>query len=120
MAHTKLFLSGSTDGKGILISETSAPGNEIHTTPIGATDEIWIYGYNSHTLDIDLTIRWGYESTYANKDYFAQTVYSQHGLVLLVQGITLFGESGTSNVNAYSSSTNANKISLFGFINRIT
>ena len=41
--YTKLKLSGSTDGKGIKVTQTATPGDIIHTAHVSALDEIWLY-----------------------------------------------------------------------------
>jgi hypothetical protein len=59
--YTKQLLSGSTNGLGIKLTQTSTPGNTLHTAVSGtsALDEIWLYAYNAHTADVVLTIEWG-------------------------------------------------------------
>jgi len=50
MAITKVVLSGSTDGKPIVITATESPGNLIHTASATEIDEIWIYLSNSRVI----------------------------------------------------------------------
>lgn len=58
----KLKLSGSTEGKGIVITNT-ATGNAhvIHTASNVATtyDEVWLYATNTSNATVLLTVEWG-------------------------------------------------------------
>jgi hypothetical protein len=47
--YTKLPLSGSTDGTGIKLTQTSSSTDceTIHTAHATALDEIWIYAVNT-------------------------------------------------------------------------
>lgn len=58
---SKAKLSGSTDGKQIVVDATATPGTLIHTAVSGQTDwdEIWLYAYNSHSSAVALTLEWG-------------------------------------------------------------
>jgi len=64
---TKTLLSGSTNGKAILVAATATPGTTIHTAVAGTSslDEIWLYAVNSSNSDVKLTIEWG-ETTAPN------------------------------------------------------
>ena len=57
---TKRKLSGSTDGKPILIAATSTPGTAIHTAVAGTTagtyDEIWLWVHNTNCLEAKLEV----------------------------------------------------------------
>ena len=61
------LLSGSTQGKGILVAATGTAGTLIHTAEPGTTDldEIWLYAVNTHSADSKLTLEWG-EATEPN------------------------------------------------------
>ena len=58
---SKEILSGSTDGKGILVVQTATAGTTIHTADTTATtyDEIWLYAVNTSASSVKLTIEWG-------------------------------------------------------------
>ena len=66
---SKRLLSGSTDGKQIVIANTATAGTLIHTCVSGTSslDEIWIYAVNSSTSAVKLTIEYG--GTTANTDH---------------------------------------------------
>ena len=52
--YSKTILSGSTDGRGILVTATATAGTLIHTGSATATtlDEIWLYAVNSDAADV--------------------------------------------------------------------
>lgn len=110
---TKSFLSGSTNGRGILISATDATGaNTIHTSSSGSTiDEIWIYGNNTSTSSQKVSILFG--GTTDPDDYIEYTLDGQLGIKLLIPGMIL-GDSLV--VKAFSGS---GTINLFGYVNNI-
>ncbi len=113
----KRKLSGSTDGKGIKITQTGSAGDTIHTAVSGTTDgtydEIVLYAYNSHSADVLLTIQFG--GTTSPDNDIKITIPKQAGLYLVVPGLIL--QNG-SVVKAYAGS--ANVITISGYVNRIT
>lgn len=113
----KRKLSGSTDGRGIKVAATASAGTTIHTAVAGTTagtfDEIWLWAYNSDTVDRLLTIEFG--GTTAPDDNIKVTVASQSGATLVVPGFDL--QNG-SVVKAFAAA--ANVVVIFGFVNYIT
>ena len=119
---SKTKLSGSTDGRGILVTPTSSAGETIHTGSATATthDEIWIYAYNSHSADVDLTIEFG--GTTSPDDQIKITIPaaaagSYQGLIPVVEGLILKGNATPLVLKAFASV--ADKIVLFGYVNQI-
>jgi hypothetical protein len=112
---TKQELSGSTNGKGIKIVNTSTLGNTIHTATSGSSnwDEIWIYAFNSDSVARNLTLEWG--GTSVPDDHITCSVPSLSGLQLIVPGLLL--QNGLI-VTAFAET--ANVITINGFVNRIT
>ena len=112
--YSKELLSGSTEGKGILVVETGTAGTTIHTAVAGTTDidEIWLYAVNAHSADIKLTLEWG-EATEPNGN-IEQTVPTESGLMLLVPGLLL---QGGNIVKAFAGT--ANEIVIHGYVNKI-
>ena len=112
--YSKELLSGSTQGKGILVAETATAGTTIHTAVAGTTDidEIWLYGVNTHSADLKLTLEWG-EATEPNGN-IEITVPAEEGLMLLVPGLLL--QNGLI-VKAFAGT--ANEIVIHGYVNRI-
>ena len=56
--YAKIVLSGSTDGRGILIDDDATAGKTVHTGSATATtyDEVWIYAANYDSSDRKLTV----------------------------------------------------------------
>jgi hypothetical protein len=112
--YSKELLSGSTNGKGILVAATATAGTLIHTAVSGSTDldEIWLYAVNSSDADVKLTLEWG-EATDPNGN-IEQTVPTESGLMLLVPGLLL--QNGLT-VKAFAGTTNV--IVIHGYANKI-
>lgn len=118
---TKLALqpAGTTgDGLGILVAATATAGTAIHTASTTATtiDELWLYAYNDHSSTNILTIEFG--GVTSPKDIIKSTLASQAGLVLICAGLVIQGNASAKVVRAFAGT--ANKISIFGYVNRIT
>jgi hypothetical protein len=116
-SYSKLILSGSTDGKGILVNVTETTGIVIHTcsTDSGQLDEIWLYAYNGHTLNVTLTVEFG--GVTVPNNVIVCTIPTKAGLYLVVPGLILKGNATPLIVAAFASTTNV--ISITGWVNRI-
>ena len=112
MAITKVVLSGSTDGKPIVITATESPGNLIHTASATEIDEIWIYLSNSSSTPVVTTIQWGLTTTVGS---IIQSVPGQAGLYLAVPGLIL---TNSSIVRVFAEISDV--ITVLGFVNRIS
>ena len=115
--YTKTTLSGSTDGKAILVAATATAGTLIHTgsnTP-STLHEMWIYAVNTSTSDVKLTIEWG-EATAPNGN-IEYTVKAENGLYLIVPGLILKGNATPLTVKAFAATTNV--IAIHGYVNVI-
>lgn len=116
-AAVKRKLSGSTDGKAIKITQTATAGDTIHTAVAGTTagtfDEIWLWAYNGHTAEVDLTIEFG-GATVPDQNIVVTVPYKS-GLIPIVPGLIL--QNGMV-VKAFASV--ANVVTLNGFVNSIT
>lgn len=113
--YTKAKLSGSTDGKPILVAATATPGTAIHTPVTGSTswDEIWIWTYNMDTVDRTLTIEYGGAGT---TNEIKVTVPATSGLVHVIPGL-IINNGATTTIKAYGSVTN--KLTVSGYVNQI-
>ena len=89
VTYTKELLSGSTNGKGILVVATSTAGTLIHTAVAGTSskDELTLFAVNSTSTSKKLTIEWG-EAT-APVGNIEQTIAAESGLVLVVPGLLI-------------------------------
>lgn len=112
--YSKIPLSGSTNGKGILVSATSTPGTTLHTAGSGTTnfDEIWLYAMNTSASDTKLTIEHGGTTS---GDIIEIIIPSESGLVLVSPGLFI---NNSLEVAAFAASTNV--ISIHGYVNRVT
>ena len=112
---TKLKLSGSTDGLGILVAATATPGTAVHTAVSGTGnnnfDEIYLYAQNNHTADVVLTVEFGGVSIASQ---IIQTIPTKSGMVLVTFGNIL---QNAMAVAAFAGTTNV--VTLFGYVNRI-
>jgi len=111
---TKLLLSGSTNGKAILVAATASPGTIIHTAVAGTSslDEIWLYAVNSSDTPVKLTIEWG-ETTAPNGN-IEVTIPGESGLTMVAPGLLL---QNSLVVRAFADT--ANVICIHGYVNRI-
>jgi hypothetical protein len=108
---TKVGFSGDSTGKGILVAATSTPGTTIHASTAGTTfDEVWIYATNNDVSAVTLEIEFGQTS-----NLIKMSIPATSGLTIIIPGL-IVGPSLT--VAAFASA--ANKVSLFGYVNRIS
>jgi hypothetical protein len=114
---SKELLSGSTQGKGILVAATATAGTTIHTTGTSASvlDEIWLFATNNDTSSIALTVEFGSTST---DDNIVLTVPSKAGKTLVIPGLILRGN-GSAGLTIGAFAGTANKITITGYVNRI-
>ena len=111
---TKELLSGSTNGRPILVVATATAGTLIHTAVSGTTDldEITLYAANSDTTDRKLTLEWG--GVTDPNDLIEETIPAESGLFLVAPGLLL--QNGLI-VRAFAAT--ANVVTIHGFVNRI-
>lgn len=112
---SKVLLSGSTQGKGVLVAATATTGTTIHTAIAGTSDidEIWLYAVNLSTSAVKCTLEWG--TTTAADGNLEQTIPAESGLSLMVPGLLL--QNGLL-VTAFAGTTNV--ILIHGYVNRIS
>lgn len=111
---SKIPLSASTNGKGILVTATATTGTTIHTAGAGTTnfDEVWLYAHNNSASSVKLTIEYG--ST-AAQDNIEITIPAESGLVLVVPGLFL---NNSLVVTAFAGTGSV--ITIHGYVNRVT
>lgn len=114
-------LSGSTDGQGILISNTVTAGTTLHTGPSNSSQyhELWIYAQHHagvNTTSTKLTLEYGNANTFNNIEL---TLSSEAGLTLVIPGLLLQGNATTApTVKAFANI--ANNITVYGYVHTIT
>jgi len=113
----KKHLSASTDGRGIKIVATATAGTALHTATATADgsqrDEIYVYLYNSHTDDVEVTFEYG--GVTDPDDHIVVTVPFDSGLILAIPGLTL---ENALALAAFASV--ANVVVAYGFVNPIS
>jgi hypothetical protein len=114
---SKSILSGSTDGRGILVAATATPGTLIHTGPTVATslDEIWLYAKNTSASAVKLTVEWG--GVTAPNDHIEFSVPAESGLYLITPGLLIKGNATALIVRAFAATTNV--VTVHGYVNKI-
>lgn len=114
---SKTILSGSTDGKGVLVAATATAGTLVHTGSATAATlhEVWLYAVNSSASDVKLTIEWG-EATAPNGN-IEYTVKAENGLYLIIPGLILKGNATPLTIKAFAGTTNV--IVVHGYVNVI-
>ena len=110
---SKQLLSGSTNGKGILVVQTATAGTTIHAAHATDLDEIWVYAVNTSGASVKLTIEYG-EATAPNGN-IEVTVLPEAGLVTVLPGLLL-----TNSLVVKAFAATASVLVLHGFVNRIT
>lgn len=111
---TKVKLSGSTNGRNVLVAAMATAGTLIHTATSTAAelDEIWLWAVNSSASDVKLTIEFG--GVTAPNDHVEYTVPAEDGLYLIIPGLVL---DGGVVMRAFAGS--ANVVTVNGYVNRI-
>ena len=116
--YTKLPLSGSDNGRNIVVGVTATPGTTIHTatssTGAQGMDEIYIWAGSTHTATVNLGITFGGGNNV--QDQISVRIPAEYnGPVLVVPGLVL--------QNGYVVTATASvgfKVNLSGFVNRIS
>ena len=114
--YSKIVLSESTDGVGILVDDDATAGKLIHEGSGTAADydEVWIYAANYDAAERKLTIEYG---TASAGGIIEQTITTEAGLTLVIPGLILVGAGSPSVIAAFAATTSS--IQLFGYVNRI-
>jgi len=111
---SKEFLAGTGDGTQMVLAQTvSGSAETVHTVPASVIDEVWLYATNNDASSVNLTILLG--GTTNPDDYIQLGVPAKSGLTLVVPGLPL---DEALVIKAFASV--ASKISLSGYVNRIT
>lgn len=88
--YTPTILSGSTNGRGILVAATATPGTAIHTeASTSGLSLIYLWAVNSSASAVKLTIEFG--GVTAPDDLVEFTVPAEDGLYILIPGLYLSG-----------------------------
>lgn len=114
---TKKILSGSTDGRPVLVAATSSPGTTIHTgsSTAATLHEVWLYASNPSGVQRTVTIQWG--GTTSPNDHITFALPAQSGLVVVAPGLILKGNATPLVIRAFADS--ANQVNISGYVNEI-
>ena len=112
LSFTKRVLSGSTNGRPVVVAAVAATGTVIHTTA-SQTDEIWLWAQTSATYTSRLTVEFG--GTATGDTFVADLPAVGAGPTLIVPGWIL---TASLAVRAYA--TVASLLTIAGYINRIS
>tara|TARA_R110000824_G_scaffold392609_1_gene591110 strand:+ start:56 stop:406 length:351 start_codon:yes stop_codon:yes gene_type:complete len=110
---SKQLLSGSTNGMPIsLTTNVTSSAVLIHTAVSGTSDidEVWVWATNVNTTAETLTLEIGT----TNEDQHIMAVIQPDETVLVLPGLVL---QNAKVINGFS--TTANKVNVFGFVNRL-
>lgn len=117
MTYTRAMLSGDTHGIGILVVHTTGgDADTVHTATASTTDpgdEVWLWADNPDTVTHTLKIWWGGTTAVTNEKIY--TIPALTSDVPLIRGTPL-----RNSLVVKASCDTANKVSIRGFINRIT
>ena len=114
---SKIKLSGTPAGNlGVkLTTAATSSAVTIHTAVSGTTDfdEVWLWAQNSDAGDLKLTLEVG--GTTDPDNLIEVTIPGESGLVQVIPGIVF---QNAATIKGFASS--ANKIMMYGYVNRLT
>lgn len=113
--YAKGKLSGSTDGKGILVTATSiASGTTIHTAvaSVDDFDVVSLFAYNSDASAMELQIGWG--GTTDPDNVIKQTIPAKSGLTLVIADLLV-----QNSAVIVAAAGTGSKIVIYGYANLI-
>lgn len=113
---TKVLLSGSTNGRPILVAQTATPGTLLHTAVAGTTsiDEVWLWVTNTGGAAVTLTVEWGGVTDPNDLIVKTYSIAANSAPVLIAPGLPM---NNTLVIRAFAST--ANILIATGFVNRI-
>lgn len=113
--YSKGVLSGSTHGRGVLVTATAiGSGTTIHTAVASATDIdlVTLFAMNSDSADVTLTL--GFGGTTDPDDLIEVTLSPQAGLVLVLADLPL-----RNTLVLKAAASTGSVVTLFGYANQI-
>lgn len=115
-SYSRVLLSGSTNGKPIIVVATSTAGTTIHTALTGTTgfDEIYLWVSNVTTAAATLTIEYGGTTDPGNHIVKAFSIPANSPPIPVVTGQVL---NNGLVIGAFSGTASA--LNITGYANRI-
>jgi hypothetical protein len=119
--YSKIVLSGSTNGQGVVVtgdSEAATPtkGVIVHTAVTGTAasiDEVWTWVWHSATTTAELTVMMGVTTATGSRFTQSVTADDKKGLVLVTPGLVMNGA-----IKMKFSATADTRFNVFGYVNR--
>ncbi len=113
---SRLLLSGSTNGRNIIVVATATPGTAIHTAVSGTSsfDELYLWAANVTGSAATLTIEWGGVLDPGDHITKAYSISANSPPVPIVTGQVL---NNALLVKAFGGTASA--INITGYVNRI-
>lgn len=110
---TKLNPSGSTNGQPVAVAATASPGTTFHTASAtaGVQDEIYMYLTNTDSVQRTVKVQFGGVAANDEIDFPVPA----GDTILAIAGVPV---TGSVIVAAYADA--ANKVNMFGYVNRIS
>lgn len=117
MTVSRVLLSGSTDGKPVIVAATATPGTTIHTAASGSVsfDEVYAWVSNVTASAATITVEWGSVTDPGGHLCKAYSVPANSPPIPLITGQTL---NNAAVVKAFSGTASA--LNITGHVNRIT
>ena len=114
--YSRVLLSGSTNGRAIVVAATATPGTAIHTAIAGTTafDEVYLWASNVTAAAATLTIEWGGVTDPGDHMVKALTIPANSPPIPIATGQVL---NNALLIKAFSGTASA--INLTGYVNRI-
>ena len=114
--YSRILLSGSTNGRAIVVVATATPGTAIHTAVTGTTsfDELYLWASNITTATATLTLEWGGVTDPGDHMVKAFSIPANSPPIPIATGQVL---NNALLVKAFSGTASA--INITGYVNRI-
>lgn len=115
-SYSRVLLSGSTNGKPVIVAATATPGTTIHTAIAGtnAFDEVYIWVSNVTSAAATLTIGWGGTTDPGNHIVKAFSIPANSPPIPVVTGQVM---NNGLVIGAFSGTASA--LNITGYVNRI-
>ena len=114
--YSRVLLSGSTNGREVVVAATATPGTTIHTAVAGTSsfDEIYAWATNVTGNAATLTIEWGGVTDPGDHMVKALSIPANSPPIPIVTGQVL---NNSLVMKAFSGTGSA--INISGYVNRI-
>lgn len=114
--YSRILLSGSTNGRAIVVVAVATPGTAIHTAVAGTSsfDELYLWASNVTGSAATLTLEWGGVTDPGDHMVKAYSIAANSPPIPIATGQVL---NNTLLVKAFSGTASA--INITGYVNRI-